>query len=157
MGFDDEEVRFSIISNDFWHANTSHGIAVPTIHNNVRIDIHGLEWINGDVYHANKQSKYPVRMSLGINHVFVESNLVEPVVFVNGKYRPVLACVDIDFTSDNYQTYTPQGQEQIVQKMRTTDLSRVSFKLVDAFGDNLKLVGMSEDNVKIVVSLKRVA
>ena len=157
LGFDTEETRFSIISDNWWNDNPNPPKHTPTIAFGIRMDIVGFDWLNGDLFHLICQSKYPARLSLGVNQVFVESNLVEPIVYINGRYRPVLACVDIDFTKQNYQTYVPEGHEQIVQKLRTESMAHATFKLVDAFGDKIKLVGMSEDSVKIVISLKRVA
>jgi hypothetical protein len=154
MGFTYEETRFTVISDKFWNKNPTPPVYKASFVNDLRTDVVDFGWFNGRQVFLREFSTYPVSLSLGVNQVFVESNLVNPAVYVNGRYRAVLAVVKIDVTAENYQSYTPDSEE-VEQQLRTDSLGHATFKLVDAFGDPIKLLGMSEDSVRLFLRLKR--
>ena len=71
--------------------------------------------------------------------------------------KHTIATIDIDSTRENYVNYVQEGHQVMRYNLIKEELGRAWFKLVDAFGEKLRLVDMSEDNVKMVVSFKRMS
>ena len=98
---------------------------------------------------------YPAQLSLGVDNIFVETDIINPVVWVGNDNRQVLGVVPIDFTTEGYNTYTPLDAPYIRVNRRHIDRIRLSLK--DYRGKRIKF--MSNDTSTVVAQLhfKRVA
>lgn len=98
---------------------------------------------------ASITTQNPAQLSLGVDNVYVESDLIDPKVWVGNRNRNVLAVVPIDFSAKGYINYTPTDPPYI--RLNKPRVSSIRLALKDFTGHRIKF--MSNDTSSVIAQL----
>ena len=101
-------------------------------------------------------SKYPVQLSLGVDNVYVETDLIDEVMWVGNKKRNCMAVVPIKHEEKGYNLYTPPDAEYIPINKNKRKIKDINISLNDFDGKRIKFASNDTSTVIAHLHLKRV-
>jgi len=97
---------------------------------------------------ASVTSPYTVNLSFGVDNIYVETDVIDPVVWVGNKNRNILGVVPIDFSTKGYNLYTPHDAPYV--RINKEKISSIRLALKDYTGKRIKF---TDDPSTVVAQL----